>query len=191
MFLENGGIPLENAVLSNWNEAVSVVAQLCFSLALAERLLLFEHRDLHWGNVLVRQEDSEFIAYPLNNGTTRLVESHGIKVTIIDYTFSRLRTQGKIVYRPYDDPEYFQGTGDYQFDIYRKMRDAVQDDWSLFCPKTNILWLHYILSKILDGMVKEPKRSKNKDRGKDRLEALFAQILNYNSCEELLTDPFF
>jgi serine/threonine-protein kinase haspin len=43
--------------------------------------------------------------------------------------------------------------GDYQFDIYRQMRGIVTDengaDWEVYKPATNVLWLHYLASKLL------------------------------------------
>jgi len=70
-------------------EARSVLSQVTLSLAIAERSLQFEHRDLHWGNVLVQKTSESTLTYMLD-GTEMSIDTHGVKVTIIDFTLSRL-----------------------------------------------------------------------------------------------------
>ena len=52
--------------------------------------LEFEHRDLHWGNVLVARTEEDFIEYTVD-GCTYLVETFGVRANIIDFTLSRLQ----------------------------------------------------------------------------------------------------
>jgi len=59
------------------------------SLAIAERALEFEHRDLHWGNVLIQRTSESTLNYMLG-GSSISVDTRGVKVTIIDFTLSRL-----------------------------------------------------------------------------------------------------
>lgn len=47
------------------------------------------------------------------------------------------------------EDDLFKGSGDYQFDIYRLMREHNQNDWKSFRPYTNVLWLHYLSCKLL------------------------------------------
>lgn len=49
------------------------------SLAVAESQFQFEHRDLHWGNVLVAPTTERTITFHLN-GKQIKVQTHGIKV---------------------------------------------------------------------------------------------------------------
>ena len=53
----------------------------------------FEHRDLHWGNVLIAETDMEHVEFT-QDGKTYILRSHGLLATIIDFTFSRLETGG-------------------------------------------------------------------------------------------------
>ncbi|CAH8576159.1 unnamed protein product [Heterobilharzia americana] len=46
------------------------------------------------------------------------------------------------------DPTLFQSKGDYQFDIYRFMRSENRNDWKTFTPKTNVMWFHYLTTKL-------------------------------------------
>jgi len=81
--------------LTGVKEAESIIYQVTLSLAVAECSLQFEHRDLHWGNVLIQRTSEPTLTYMLN-GASMSVETHGVKVTIIDFTLSRL-TKGMFI----------------------------------------------------------------------------------------------
>lgn len=70
--------------------------QLCHTYTLPfpyTQALRFEHRDLHWGNVLVQPTTETSVAVTLN-GTTHHIPSEGVRATIIDYTLSRMEIGG-------------------------------------------------------------------------------------------------
>ncbi|KAA3673739.1 serine/threonine-protein kinase haspin [Paragonimus westermani] len=170
-----GGSALENNVPTCPAARLSVLRQVAFALAVAEAELKFEHRDLHWGNVLIHRTTSKTsisqdcvscsslhgddggrgekvelpsIHFRLQNRHYQ-VPSFGCSVVIIDFTLSRLEQNGGLVYVNLSaDPALFESKGDYQFDIYRLMRSHNRDRWDLFSPKTNLLWLHYLATKL-------------------------------------------
>lgn len=152
----------------------------------------------------------------------RVVPTFGKRCCIIDFTFSRLAIGGddklvavaadnaaSIFYRPYDDEAFFEGEGDYQFDIYRDMRDVMREgvettqtasdaiDWSGFRPKTNVLWLHYLVDKLLDGVAykKKPKGTRGRvstSSSKKLLVDLRKRLLSYDSARHFVAeDPVF
>ncbi|KAJ2852421.1 hypothetical protein IWW36_000308 [Coemansia brasiliensis] len=171
--LEMGGETLENAAVSTWKEARSIIRQLALSMALAERNNRFEHRDLHWGNIMVTRYHSNLtFLYQLPPTENRLkstlisIPSYKVRCTIIDYTLSRLHIDNdacpaatskpasydpanNVFYVALKDEALFQGEGDIQFDVYRQMRACAKNDWQGFHPQTNVLWLTYVLQKIL------------------------------------------
>jgi hypothetical protein len=51
----HGGTDLEHFDLQNAAEARSLLLQVALTLAVAEEACEFEHRDLHWGNLLLRR----------------------------------------------------------------------------------------------------------------------------------------
>jgi hypothetical protein len=61
------------------------------ALAVAEACLCFEHRDLHWGNLLLHAAPEGEQAFQLR-GKPFAVQSCGIAVQLIDFTLSRLTT---------------------------------------------------------------------------------------------------
>ncbi|KAL7273791.1 hypothetical protein RUND412_003333 [Rhizina undulata] len=171
--LENGGTALEHFELKSWKEALSLFWQVTESLALGERKRLFEHRDLHYGNIVIR----------------RLADT-SMKASIIDYTLSRAYCGPPVEeftendpfpelelmeLGPLDDPALFTGQGDYQFEIYRLMRghvtgwyeyddedEKVVVDWNVYAPKTNVYWLHYVADVLLrrKGLAKPATRGR-------------------------------
>lgn len=81
---------LKHFQFNNLEEARSVLHQVTCALAIAEQAMEFEHRDLHWGNVLVKCiSDCEDISCCLH-GEMVAVPACGVKVAIIDFTLSRL-----------------------------------------------------------------------------------------------------
>lgn len=79
-------------------------------LAVAESAFQFEHRDLHWGNVLLRPTKAPVASFCLA-GIHIQVPTHGVEVVIIDFTASRLATpQGGVAFCDLaTDPELFTG----------------------------------------------------------------------------------
>lgn len=149
----HAGIDLEAYVFKNAEEAYSIFLQVALTLAVAETKLQFEHRDLHWGNVLISKTTKKFAEYRID-GKVIQVPTHGVKATIIDYTLSRMVYDGAVFYDNLaKDEELFEqdGEGEYQFEIYRLMRDRVENDFRRFEPYTNLLWLHYLIDKFVDG----------------------------------------
>nr|XP_034995697.1 serine/threonine-protein kinase haspin [Zootoca vivipara] len=193
---EYGGMDLEymrNRQLSSVLASKSILHQVTASLAVAEEALHFEHRDLHWGNVLVKKTTLKEVSFTLN-GETRTLPTHGILVNIIDYTFSRLERDGLTVYCDLStDEEIFQGRGDYQFDIYRQMREENANSWADYFPHSNILWLHYLADKLLKEVSykKKPTTSSLKQAQK-QLKRFSEEVLSFKSATDLLnTSNFF
>ncbi|VDP81010.1 unnamed protein product [Echinostoma caproni] len=145
---------------------LSILRQVALSLAIAESELHFEHRDLHWGNVLVRpcrsdlfeRSDTcqfcspETLSHRTHfrlNGSSFDVPTHGLVAVIIDFTLSRLEQDGGLVYVDLStDPTLFESKGDYQFDVYRLMRKHNRNQWKKFTPMTNVMWLNYLVKKL-------------------------------------------
>lgn len=124
-----------------------------------------QHRDLHWGNLLLQPTSHARRVYPrlsdteLADEATRGIRSlnlvsstvplspslSGITATLIDFTLSRCVVDeegGGAVFDPFEDGEIFDGTGDEQFDVYRRMREVVETEgghWAAAHPRTNVL----------------------------------------------------
>lgn len=109
-------------------------------MAAAELELEFEHRDLHWGNVLVSAESAAKTMTVAVGDATVIVPNHGVRAVIIDYTLSRIRLASGVLLHVNlsDDPDLFTGENDTQFDVYREMRQTTGEDWEGFHAKVSL-----------------------------------------------------
>ncbi|CAN8197418.1 unnamed protein product [Coccothraustes coccothraustes] len=186
---EFGGQDLERmrSSFSSVASARSILHQVTASLAVAEQELHFEHRDLHWGNVLVRSTELRELQYVLN-GESHSIPTAGIHVNIIDYTLSRLEKDGLTVFCDLStDLELFQGTGDPQFDIYRQMKEENSNSWTDYHPHSNVLWLHYLADKLLKSMSYKKKASTPAlKKIKMQLSKFHKEVLTFGSAHDVL-----
>jgi len=182
----NGGKDLESFEFGTLSEAWSVLHQTALGLAVAENALEFEHRDLHWGNVLISRTDDEFIE-GIMLGETKIVPTCGVRVSLIDFTLSRLTKDGVTVFcNIAEDESLFTGKGDYQFDVYRLMKKANKNDWEPFEPHTNSLWLQYLADKML-----KKKKYLTKDKEIEaRLKRFLRQAKKCSSATEIVQEFF-
>ncbi|PIK37306.1 putative serine/threonine-protein kinase haspin [Apostichopus japonicus] len=181
----NGGTDLEDFEFANIREAVSILRQVAGALASAECQYCFEHRDLHWGNVLVRKSKRSKVSFKVE-GDVFDVSSFRVEASIIDFTLSRLSKDGCTVFCDVaNDETLFIGKGDYQFDIYRKMKKENKNDWESFNPHSNVLWLHYLLEKMIRNKTYRSAPSKESMR---ELKTFGRHLLGYTSAEEVLRE---
>nr|XP_027114938.1 serine/threonine-protein kinase haspin homolog isoform X2 [Coffea arabica] len=184
---EHGGKDLESFVLLNTDEARSLLLQVTLALAVAEAAYEFEHRDLHWGNILLSRKGSETLSFTLE-GRKVNVRTYGLLISIIDFTLSRINTGEDILFLDLSlDPEIFEGPkGDKQFDTYRKMKEVTDECWQGSFPKTNVLWLQYLVDILL--LKKSYDRTSKDQRD---LRSLKKRLNGYGSARDAAADPFF
>lgn len=57
--------------------------------------------------------------------------------------------KGNLIYMDLEkDEDLFKGQGDYQFDIYRKMRRQIGKDWTVSCSRTNLFVSFFLTCEI-------------------------------------------
>ncbi|OBZ76602.1 Serine/threonine-protein kinase haspin [Grifola frondosa] len=155
--LPNGGADLEAYAFdtgskNSWRQACSLFWQVARALSEAEDLVRFEHRDLHWGQILVKDVP---VSKPHNATGKRIPmdhTAHGVSATIIDLGLARMDAEdgdGTSSYWTPFEEEIFEGEGDYQFDVYRMMKVHNGGLWEDYRPLTNVMWLHYLSLKLL------------------------------------------
>ncbi|KAI3946822.1 hypothetical protein MKW98_003385 [Papaver atlanticum] len=185
--LAHGGKDLESFVLSDFEEAQSLLVQVAASLAVAEAAYEFEHRDLHWGNILLTHTEAETKKFVLE-GRQMWARTFGLSISIIDFTLSRINTGEAIHYLDLsNDPDLFKGPkGCKQSETYRKMREVTEECWEGSFPKTNVLWLQYLVDILL--LKKSFSRTKNDERD---LRSLKKRLGTCCSAKEAIADSFF
>ena len=127
-------------------------------VAKAECWVQFEHRDLHMGNICARDTtnapDEEDLTLVSSSKPTPLpINTSKLEITIIDYSLSRayMENENNVLYYGFmKDKQILNGEGDLQYDMYRYMAAAVGDrSCKEFVPQTNVVWLWYVLNRIL------------------------------------------
>ncbi|GBP90728.1 hypothetical protein EVAR_96934_1 [Eumeta japonica] len=202
--LAYAGQDLESYIFNNAEQAYYLFVQVAFALAVAEESYQFEHRDLHWGNVLIASSDEKYCTFVLR-GRTRRVPVHGAHATIIDYSLSRVSlpvcadsagaagAERITLYNDLStDDSLFSAVGDYQFDVYRLMKKKLGNEWKNFEPYTNTLWLHYIVEKMTTAVHYKRTNTKIHKTFITKLSNIKNRILEYGSAAEfVLTDNEF
>lgn len=158
LVMEEGGESLETHRFESLEEVDRFLRDVVSAVANLERKYEFEHRDMHWGNVLIR------------NG----------RIGLIDFSLSRLMDGASTVYTDLNESSWlFEGNGcvDAQFSVYRGMRDACSRKWAEFTPMSNVLWLRYLADKAF---------GKNRFRGKRGLKMQYAAAMqSCSSAQEI------
>ncbi|MCJ1312831.1 hypothetical protein MMC25_006507 [Agyrium rufum] len=123
--------------------------QVVCGLAKGEMEAGFEHRDLHEGNICVREDKIMLWSGQVKTkGDAPKSRLGRCKVSIIDYTLSRAELRnGEVVSFDLDqDQELLESPNP----LYRQIREVHQDDgWTAFRPETNVLWLFALLKSML------------------------------------------
>lgn len=139
-------------------QLTSVLVQVIVGIAIAETVYLYEHRDLHVSNILIKKTTKSLIPFVLS-GKRYNILSNGIKATIIDATFSRLSHNGKVYFRDLTSTLRAYGTKktptkmSLQNRSYRQMVHVTKNNWEQFVPKTNLIWLTYLCETFMKNEV--------------------------------------
>jgi serine/threonine-protein kinase haspin len=149
--------------------AWDVFWQIAKALAKGEVFAMYEHRDLHLGNICVKDQPSDVRTYTFDSifaidndscaeadDPVRVygINNSGIEVTLIDYSLSRasLGPDETLAYDFKNDKALLRGKGDLQYDMYRYMAAVVgKRASSEFVPRTNVMWLYYVLHLLLEA----------------------------------------
>ncbi|CAK7226583.1 hypothetical protein SBRCBS47491_006281 [Sporothrix bragantina] len=176
--LGDAGRALEDVVLESVSQLWDVFLHVAIALARAEDQINFEHRDLHEGNLCVRQ-----VAQPRNKAdddeSPVVFGFSGLDITILDYGLSRAEDVDDddrvepIAFDLEKDLSLFTSTHADQCKVYRQMRshllkgdrvhlppachqkpyddgpDGQPISWKDYNPYTNVLWLAYLYSYLV------------------------------------------
>ncbi|EKM59315.1 uncharacterized protein PHACADRAFT_181318 [Phanerochaete carnosa HHB-10118-sp] len=194
--LPNGGPDLESYTFTSssrngWRQACSLFWQVTRALAEAEDLVEFEHRDLHWGQILVKnvEEDVTEVPHPKMGKVPMDDDFFGVRATIIDLGLSRMNADDgarrSVHWTPFDE-ETFEGEGDYQFEVYRMMQMHNEGEWKKYRPLTNVMWLHYLVDKLLHSKrLRKPYASK---AAKPTRTSLDSRVFSEAECHASLVE---
>ncbi|KAM0347171.1 hypothetical protein ACHAPU_005112 [Fusarium lateritium] len=190
--LGDAGTSLEDWKLTSENQLWDIFLLQAIALARAEDLVMFEHRDLHEGNLCVRQVRSP---REMGSCTEGFFGFSGLDITILDYGLSRgedlsIDDTTPVALDLERDLSIFTSTHAAQCKVYRQMRSFLLRadrtclppeahnipyakgidgplSWDAFAPYTNVLWLAYLyeyMTSHYKGDKKELARFKRETR---------------------------
>ncbi|KAF4976199.1 hypothetical protein FZEAL_7091 [Fusarium zealandicum] len=181
--LGDAGTALEDWNLTTESQVWDIFILQAIALARAEDLVMFEHRDLHEGNLCIRQVKPARRRAHRSEG---FFGFSGLDITILDYGLSRgedlsVDDAAPVAYDLERDLSIFTSTHAPQCKVYRQMRSFLLHadrtclppkahntpyakgidgplSWDAYAPYTNVLWLAYLyeyLTKHFAGDKKE------------------------------------
>ena len=175
------------------NKVASIIFQVLLGLAAAEALYEYEHRDLHMGNIMVRNTQKRTLTFVVNSKQYH-VDTDGIRAFIIDNTFARMRI-GTVHFYTYlsdklaslvsndADPTktHLQSAQD---KVYVVMAHLARDNWAQWIPRTNLIWMRFVLDKLLSHMV--PPNDKVEEAIEWELMQLKHKLENLRDLQDVL-----
>ncbi|XP_064460248.1 serine/threonine-protein kinase haspin-like isoform X2 [Ornithodoros turicata] len=162
------------------SQAISIIGQVACSLAVAERELQFEHRDLHEDNIWV-QPSSNKNQHFLIDGRTCCIKCAGLKVTLLDDNFSRITYNNEVIIRM----KSYNGLYTEKTAIYLTMEKIINDRWDLFHPRTNALWLSYLCGHLSDYLT-VPNPTGEWQRKLETLSSMQRDLHRFRSADEFV-----
>ncbi|KAH7969618.1 hypothetical protein HPB52_020309 [Rhipicephalus sanguineus] len=140
--MQPGWRPLPNFKLTNPEQALSVLGQACWALAVAEAELEFEHRLPVAGAVLVRPTCSPRIEFTLRGHIVR-IHSAGLKVRLQGLQLARIRIGTRVELTDFERFYEFV-TAEDEATVCDKIADLLSKRPTKFEPLTNVLWLQHL-----------------------------------------------
>ncbi|KAM0243100.1 hypothetical protein ACHAP5_006890 [Fusarium lateritium] len=190
--LGDAGTSLEDWKLTSESQLWDIFFLQAIALARAEDLVMFEHRDLHEGNLCIRQVRP---SREITSHSEGFFGFSGLDITILDYGLSRgedlsIDDAKPVAFDLERDLSLFTSTHAAQCKVYRQMRSFLlradrtclppEDhdtpyakgidgplSWDAYAPYTNVLWLAYLYEYITThykGEKKELTRFKKETR---------------------------
>lgn len=119
--------------------------------------------------------------------STNQIVSEGCLVSIIDFSLSRLQSGRRLLYSDLSADEWLFNADagkSKQYDVYRRMKSLIKEDWSGFYPQTNLFWLEYVTETLLSRLPASKQKSKV---GLEITEFLKSDCTKYESCQDLIS----
>lgn len=115
------------------------------------------------------------------------LETHGLMCSIIDFSLSRLQTEPKRIYYSNLEQENWLFSGDsavsQQYDVYRSMKNLmIKDGWNEFRPRTNVLWLEFVLNALISRL----PASKRKGDTLQRLQQIISALPDCSCSSDVM-----
>ncbi|XP_049516953.1 serine/threonine-protein kinase haspin homolog [Dermacentor silvarum] len=139
--MQPGWRPLTSYEFPGPAQAVSILEQACWALAVAESAHEFEHRLPVLGTVLVRPTRSPRLEFTLR-GRLERISSAGYKIRLQGLQMARMTTEVPQCTELSRHREFI--LGEEESHVFGKMASLLSNQASRFKPLTNVMWLQHL-----------------------------------------------
>ncbi|CDW56518.1 Pkinase and DUF3635 domain containing protein [Trichuris trichiura] len=189
IFMEHVAITFGRLSYKRVKNPEDLFKQLTVTLYILEKKFKFEHRDLHVGNILMKYTRLKRTTYAIE-GQRYSSRAHGLLCYIMDYGLSRFEIGNRLYYTNLpSDSEIIEGSEDHAH-MLPLMRDLLRNSWAGYNPKTNVLWIAYLIDAFANGT--DYLGATLAPAKKERLLNIKRQVEQCNSSEQtlLITELF-
>uniref|UniRef100_A0AC35GLY1 Non-specific serine/threonine protein kinase n=1 Tax=Panagrolaimus sp. PS1159 TaxID=55785 RepID=A0AC35GLY1_9BILA len=210
LLLSKGGKELEYFLVKTKEELISIIIQVAATMTMGEQMVELEHRDAHVSNILIENTEEEEIEFVIT-GKKYAVKTMNIMIKIIDFGKSRLRNGNEILFCNDWQIESNESNEngeprELHYEIYPRMNEITGGNWKDYFPKTNVLWLEYLIEILTrynsdlstsefcatEAFPRTKKKQTDEDNRKERerkeiAEKFYAAIKKCNTAGEFFT----
>lgn len=181
IIMEDCGVDLENTIFSSYMEVHVFLENLFSTISSLENRFHFEHRDMHWGNIMIKGSKTYLIDFNFTRLEAKLFDGR-----IYDLNFNS--GTSKILFTNLNKEKWlFEGDDevDFQFYIYKRMKMSCNGDWRSFNVESNLLWIIYIIDKLW-SKIKNFKTGECKIKSTNLIKHLLEVVKDCKNTTDLL-----
>ncbi|KAL3248596.1 hypothetical protein MRX96_056398 [Rhipicephalus microplus] len=187
--IEYTGIPLSTVETLSAAQVVSVFRQVILTLAVAETAFNFEHRHLSLDNIYLTRTQKETLVWIIN-GKRYHVFTRGVVAHVADFSAARADIDEETQFCD-PGPIWEDCKRDRALkDIHRIIRDDISAEWSVHCPRTNVLYAYHVTRELVERFAASHRRDADETAEWEQFQTWKFRLPWFPSVAEFARDAF-